>query len=111
MKRWAVVLIVVVCAGVWGGSSAGVALAAAGMQEQGQTGATAGMTSGLVRKVDKETGSLTLKHEKIANLNMPPMTMVFKVQDKSMLNTIRVGDTLWFKAIDRNGVLTITEIR
>lgn len=70
-----------------------------------------GMTSGQVRKIDKEAGKLTLKHERIANLNMPPMTMVFRVQEKSMLQALQVGDTILFKAVDRNGELTITEIR
>jgi len=54
---------------------------------------------------------LTLKHERIVNLNMPPMTMVFRVKEKSMLNGLQVGDTILFKAVDSNGVLTITEIR
>jgi len=71
----------------------------------------ADMTSGQVRKIDKETGKLTLKHERIANLNMPPMTMVFRVKEKSMLNALQVGDTILFKAVDKNGVLTITEIK
>ena len=111
MKKYAVLLIVAVLAGSWGGDYAGAAKPAADRQEQNQAGTTAGMTSGQVRKIDKDTGNLTLKHEKIANLNMPPMTMVFKVQDKSVLQSLQVGDTVWFKAIDRNGVLTITEIK
>jgi Cu/Ag efflux protein CusF len=72
---------------------------------------TADMTSGQVRKIDKETGKLTLKHERIASLNMPPMTMVFRVKEKSMLNALQIGDTILFKAVDTNGVLTITEIK
>jgi Cu/Ag efflux protein CusF len=72
---------------------------------------TANMTSGQVRKIDKETGKLTLKHERIVSLNMPPMTMVFRVKEKSMLNALQVGDTILFKAVDKNGVLTITEIK
>jgi Cu/Ag efflux protein CusF len=72
---------------------------------------TADMTSGQVRKIDKETGKLTLKHERIASLDMPPMTMVFRVKEKSMLNALQVGDTILFKAVDKNGVLTITEIK
>ncbi len=71
----------------------------------------ADLTTGEVRKIDKEAGKLTLKHERIVNLNMPPMTMVFRVKEKSMLNALQVGDTIQFKAVDKNGVLTITEIK
>ena len=39
--------------------------------------ATAPMVEGEVRKVDKDAGKLTLKHEAIPNLEMPNMTMVF----------------------------------
>ena len=89
----------------------GVAHSAANNQEYDRTGQTEGMTSGQVRKIDKEAGKLTLKHERIANLNMPPMTMVFRVKEKSMLNALQVGDKIIFKAVDINSVLTITEIR
>jgi Cu/Ag efflux protein CusF len=93
--------------------SVGVAATAATNNASIKTTATqaADMTSGQVRKIDKETGKLTLKHERIASLNMPPMTMVFRVKEKSMLNALQVGDTILFKAVDKNGVLTITEIR
>lgn len=90
-----------------------VATAATGNNSSIKTAAaqTADMTPGEVRKIDKQAGKLTLKHERIANLNMPPMTMVFRVKEKSMLNALQVGDTILFKAVDKNGVLTITEIK
>ena len=47
---------------------------------------------GEVRKIDKEAGKLTLRHGKIENIDMPPMTMVFRVNDKSMLDKIKVGE-------------------
>ena len=67
-------------------------------------------TYGEVRKIDKEEGKLTLRHGKIENLDMPPMTMVFRVKDKSMLDKIKVGDKVEFKAIKDNGLLTVTDI-
>lgn len=79
--------------------------------ESATSGETAGVTHGEVRKIDKETGKITIRHDKIANLNMPPMTMVFKVVDKKMLNDLRVGDKVEFKAISNNGTLTITDIK
>ena len=40
------------------------------------TGSTA-MTTGEVKKVDKDAGKVTIKHGPIKNLDMPGMTMIF----------------------------------
>ena len=111
MKNPICFLIIALLAGAGGALFQGVAYSAADNQEINNTLPAEGMTSGQVRKIDKQAGKLTLKHERIANLNMPPMTMVFKVKEKSMLNALQVGDTILFKAVEKNGVLTITEIK
>ena len=67
-------------------------------------------TDGEVRKVDKEQGKLTLKHGPLANLDMPGMTMVFKVADPKMLNGIKEGDKVKFAADKVNGAITVTAI-
>lgn len=89
-------------------------LAQTGAADQGQSTILekkADMTYGEIRKIDKETERITIRHDKIVNLNMPPMTMVFKVVDKKMLNDLRVGDKVRFKAISNNGTLTVTDIK
>jgi Cu/Ag efflux protein CusF len=112
MKKNAFLLVAALVAGLCGGVVDGVAQTGKAYQAQGATmSETEDMTQGEVRKIDKEVGKLTLKHGRIANLNMPPMTMVFRVKDKSMLNTLQEGDTILFKAVDNGGVLTITEIK
>jgi len=68
------------------------------------------MSDGEVRKIDKEAGNLTLKHGEIKNLDMPGMTMVFVVKDKAMLDTLKAGDKIKFKAINESGKFTVTEI-
>ena len=69
------------------------------------------MTSeGEVRKVDKEQGKVTLKHGPIENLGMPGMTMIFKVSDPKMLDTVKAGDKVKFAADSINGALTVTAI-
>jgi Cu/Ag efflux protein CusF len=76
------------------------------------TQATAGeMTDGEVRKVDKEAGKLTLKHADIKSLDMPAMTMVFVVKDKAMLDKLKAGDKIKFKAINDAGKFTVTEMQ
>lgn len=70
------------------------------------------LTSGEVRKVDKEGKKITLKHEAIKNLDMPAMTMVFGVQDPAMLDKVQAGDKVRFRAVDSGGgKLVVTELQ
>lgn len=69
------------------------------------------MSDGLVRKVDVANGKITLKHGPIANLDMPAMSMVFRVLPPELLNAVKVGDTVKFHAESINGALTVTAIR
>jgi len=68
------------------------------------------MTAGEVKKIDKEAGKITLKHGPLANLDMPAMTMVFRVKDPSMLNPVKVGDKVSFIAEKLNGAITVTKL-
>lgn len=70
----------------------------------------AAMSEGEVRKIDKAQGKVTLKHGPIANLEMPPMTMVFKVADPKMLDKLEVGDKVQFAAQRVNGAITVVAI-
>ena len=76
-----------------------------------QTTAAPEMTDGEVRKIDMEAGKVTLKHGDIKNLDMPGMTMVFVVKDKAMLDKLKAGDKVKFKAINDAGNFTVTEIQ
>lgn len=68
------------------------------------------MTNGEVRKVDKAQGKLTLRHGPIESLDMPAMTMVFKVADPKMLEGLKDGDKVRFNADRINGAITVTAI-
>ena len=70
--------------------------------------ANAPATDGEVRKVDKAQGKITLRHGPIANLDMPGMTMVFRVSDAKMLDAVQPGDKVRFAADNLNGALTVT---
>ena len=74
-------------------------------------GAPTDMTDAEVRKIDVEAGKLTLKHADIKSLDMPAMTMVFVVKDKAMLDKLKAGDKVKFKAINDAGKFTVTEIQ
>ena len=67
------------------------------------------MTEGLVKKVDKTAGKVTLSHEPIANLGMPKMTMIFRVIDPEMLNRLKEGDRIRFVADKVNGAFIVME--
>lgn len=82
------------------------------VQAQANPAATANapLTSGVVKKVDKEQGKITIKHGPIENLGMPGMTMVFHVTDPKMLATVNEGDPIRFTAENTNGALTVTRL-
>lgn len=64
-----------------------------------------------MRKVDRDNKKITLKHGAIKNLDMPPMTMVFQVGDAAMLDQVKSGDKVRFKAAEAGGKYTVTEIQ
>jgi Cu/Ag efflux protein CusF len=60
-----------------------------------------------VRRVDTAAGKISLKHGEIKNLDMPPMTMVFQLQDKALLGNLKAGDRVRFTADKVNGSYTV----
>ena len=73
--------------------------------------AASAMSDGVVRKIDTANNKVTLKHGPIANLDMPGMTMVFRVQSADQLKNIKMGDAVKFHVERINGAMTITEIQ
>jgi Cu/Ag efflux protein CusF len=69
------------------------------------------MADAQVRKVDKDAAKITLKHGEIKSLEMPPMTMVFNVKDKAMLDQLKAGDKVRFRAVNEAGKYTVTDIQ
>jgi Cu(I)/Ag(I) efflux system periplasmic protein CusF len=69
------------------------------------------MTNAEVRKVDKDTKKITLKHEAIKSLDMPGMTMVFQVKDVALLEKIQAGDKVKFKAVQEGNAYVVTELQ
>lgn len=68
------------------------------------------LTQGEVRKIDLSTGKITLRHQAIVNLDMPPMTMVFRAQPPQLLDGLKVGDMVRFHAETPNGSYVVTRI-
>lgn len=72
--------------------------------------AAADFAEGEVTRVDKEAGKVTLKHGPIPSLDMPPMRMVFRVKEPAMLDAVKVGDRIRFRAEKIGGAYTVTEL-
>lgn len=67
-------------------------------------------TNGEIKNIDAEMGKLTIKHERLVNLHMPAMTMLFKVSKASLCDGLKVGDKIRFAAESVHGSLVITEL-
>lgn len=67
-------------------------------------------SEGEVKKIDKSAGKLTIKHGELKNLDMPPMTMVFRVKDTSMLDKVKAGDRIRFVAEQVDGKLVVVQL-
>lgn len=68
------------------------------------------MTEAEVRKVDLDTGRVTLRHGEIAHLQMPPMTMVFRAREPALLQGLKPGDRVRFRAEKVEGGYAVTAI-
>jgi Cu(I)/Ag(I) efflux system periplasmic protein CusF len=75
------------------------------------TAGMAEMAEGEVRKIDMASKKITLKHGEIKSMDMPPMTMVFQVRDAAMLEKVKTGDKVRFKAEKSGGAMVVTEIQ
>lgn len=69
------------------------------------------LSTGEVVKVDKEMAKITLRHGPLANLDMPGMTMAFRVAEPAMLEQVKPGDKVRFLAAKSNGALTIMTLQ
>jgi Cu/Ag efflux protein CusF len=96
---------------VGGASAQGQATGGAGTTADARP---AQMADGEVRRVDKDAGRITIKHGpiKTATLDMDPMTMVFHVKDRALLDGVQTGDKIKFRVVSEDGGrMTVTEIQ
>ena len=73
-----------------------------------------GPNEGRVLEIDKSAGEITIQHGYLPELSMDPMTMVFIVADPALLDRVKTGDHVRFKAglvAGRFGVIAITPFR
>lgn len=87
--------------------SLGAAIAAA----IAATAFAADLTKGKVKKLDEKAGKVTIIHEELKNLDMPAMTMVFRIGDGVDAAKLKEGADIEFVADRVNGKLTVTEVK
>lgn len=68
------------------------------------------LVDGEVRKVDIAQQKITLRHAEIPNIEMSPMTMVFRVKEPTLLTQVQAGDKVRFTADKVDGALTVITI-
>lgn len=80
------------------------------MKAKPAAAASAAMTEGEVRKVDKAAGKITIKHGPMPKFDMPPMTMAYRVKDKTMLDHLKPGDKIKFDVDGVGGEFTVLRL-
>jgi len=66
--------------------------------------------TGEVKKVKPKSGKITIKHGEIPNLEMPGMTMVFRVEEGTDISQFKKGDDVQFTVIEKDGKMVIVTI-
>ena len=66
---------------------------------------------GVITEIDAKRNTLTIKHEPIAALGWPAMTMGFHAKSPTMLKGLKVGQKIGFDANQGTGLPEITAIR
>jgi Cu/Ag efflux protein CusF len=115
MKNFKLILIltglITACVSSYAASHAGAPMAKDDVKKTVPVAASADMADGEVRKVDKDNKKITLKHGAIKNLDMPGMTMVFGIKDAAMLDNLKAGDKVKFKAEQAGSAIVVTDIQ
>lgn len=70
--------------------------------------AAAQLADGLVKKVDKAAGTLTIAHGPLNG--MPGMSMAFRVKESAWLDQLKTGQKIRFAAEEQSGVMTVVRI-
>lgn len=68
------------------------------------------LSEGTVKKIDVPNRSVVLSHGPLVNLGMPGMTMSFRVKDPAMLQPLKAGAKVRFRAEEVGGALTVVRI-
>lgn len=77
----------------------------------GQPAAKTGQGTGVIKAVDAKAGTLTIQHGPIPAIGWPAMTMAFKAASPSLLNGLKVGQTIGFDVKATGMSAEVTAVR
>lgn len=66
--------------------------------------------TGVVEAIDTAKGTVTIKHQAIASIHWPAMTMTFKADPPSLLQSVKVGEKVNFTLHPAGMNSTVTAI-
>ena len=69
------------------------------------------MAEGEIKKINRDSKKMTIKHGDIKSLDMPGMTMVFQIRDTSFLETFKAGDKVKFVIEKLDGAFVVTSMQ
>lgn len=75
------------------------------------TAHAAEFTKGKVKKLDEKGGKVTIIHEALKSLDMPAMTMVFRIGEGVNAAKLKQGSNIEFVAGRVKGKITVTEVK
>lgn len=68
-------------------------------------------TKTTVKKVDAKAGKITITHKELIDLEMPVVSLVFRVIDEALLEELEKGQSIEFVAGRVKGKLTVIELK
>lgn len=68
------------------------------------------LADGVIKKVDRQTGMVSLEHGELKDVGMPAMTMAYKAKDAAMVKQAKEGEKVKFRLENLNGTYTITTL-
>ncbi|ABE45398.1 copper-binding protein [Polaromonas sp. JS666] len=75
------------------------------------TAQTTHEANGTIKKIDAQKGWATITHGPVNSLSWPPMTMSFKVKNKSLLDKLTVGKKVDFGFVKEGEDYVMTTVR
>lgn len=69
-----------------------------------------GFSSGEIRKIDLDARKVIIRHGPLASLDMPAMTMAYRLRDPALVEGLRAGDAVRFQAERLGAVFIVTRI-
>lgn len=88
-----------------------IAWAVAGIMVMAWTALAADFVKGKVVEIDQEARTVTLDHGDIPNLEMPGMTMTFRIGEGVDAAALMPGSEVEFTADNIGDEITVTEVR